>query len=82
MMKKMEDEGEFELGEAEGAKKEEENVVVECSTYARYMFFNKLNYILFPTALTFYIVGELTTSIFFRFLAKYDEVQNGTNPYI
>ena len=46
------------------------------------MFFSKLNYFLFPIAIILYIVGELTTAIFFRFLAKYDEVQNGTNPYM
>ena len=69
---KTEEYGDIEFGEAEGPKKDDVNVVVGCSTYSKYIFFSKLNYFLFPTALILYIIGELTTAIFFRFLAKYD----------
>ena len=53
-----------------------------CGSYPKYIFSSKLNYFIFPIAIILHITAEIILALFFRFLAKYDEVQNGTNPYI
>jgi ABC-type multidrug transport system fused ATPase/permease subunit len=50
---------------------------VECSTYCRFFFSSKLNWLLLPLALTIFALSEGTVLVANKFLGEYNDVLNG-----
>lgn len=61
----------------EEVKKKEETVKVSCSTATNYIFASKTNYFLFPITILFFFCAEGLNTVFFRFLAGYEDLTNG-----
>ncbi len=50
----------------------EESVDVTWGSYGWYVFFKKINWIIFPITVLFFIASELINTFYMRFLAQYD----------
>ncbi len=50
---------------------------VNASTYKRFFFSSKVNYVLVPLTILLFFVSESITTIYYRILASYDNVVAG-----
>ena len=50
---------------------------LSCSTYSKFIFIAKINYLLFPLSVFFFVVDEGLQAIYFRFIAGYDSLLEG-----
>ena len=57
----------------------EADAKVKFSTYCIFFLSNKINYCLLPLSLLFYIISELNLTVYFRFLADFPNVSDGTS---
>ena len=62
---------------SQGAKAKGRKVEVTIGTYRNYFFNNKVNYILIPLTLLLFLLTQLLSTFFFKYLALYDQVKGG-----
>lgn len=45
-------------------------------TYGRYIIFKKINWIIFPITVLFFVASEIINTFYMRFLAEYDNLKS------
>ena len=61
-------------------EKQEEEVFsanLTCSTYSKFIFLPKINYLLFPLTVLLFVVDEGLQAVYFRFISGYDALLEG-----
>ena len=59
--------------------RKEEEVAITWRSYTSYIFFNKINYVLFPLTLLLFLSADTCLILYYRFLAGYDDVVGGSH---
>lgn len=57
----------------------EEEVSVNFWSYTKYIFYTKVNYVVFPVCILFFLLTEAAYVLYFRFIAQYDLMKQGSS---